>query len=100
MNLEAIDKAFGEMITKRGLYKKLGISQESASQYRKRFREGLPIKTETKILLLQRSGWVPEQSSFTRNDMIAFVKFYNRASENARSMGIEYVLEKWLLRKK
>jgi hypothetical protein len=95
MDTAAIDKAFIELIEKRGVYKELGVPPGNIRTWRYNIANNIPISTDTKLQLLQKSGWTPGKPKFTRADMISFVKFYTRASEAKKKMGFEFMLEQW-----
>lgn len=95
MDTAAIDKAFAELINKRAIYKELGVSAGTIRTWRYNLANDIAISTDTKLQMLQKSGWTPGKQKFTRTDMISFVKFYNRSSEAKRKLGYEFMLEEW-----
>lgn len=95
MNTYIIDKAFAEMIVKRNVYKDLGITSSSVRTFRYNLKQGIPISLDTKLRLLQKSGWTQPANTFTRADMISFAKTWHKANEATKALGLEYALEKW-----
>lgn len=95
MDTEAIEKAFEEMISQRGIHHTLGVEDNYVRQLRFKLKNGIGISTDVKLSLLQKSGWRQDNKAYSKEDLIAFVKFYNRTSQAARDNGVEYVFEKW-----
>jgi hypothetical protein len=99
MNKDVIDKAFADLIFRRGVHQKLRIKSNYIRQLRRRLKFGAPISTDLKLRLLQKSGWIQDQAQYTLQDLVSLLKFYQRTSQAARDMGEEYVIEKWKLNK-
>lgn len=95
MNTDVIEKEFEKLLAKRGIYKMLGITSGDVRNYRYKLANGEPIKLETKLKLLQKSGWRQDDVKYTTQDLVSLINFYNKTSQAARNMGAEYVIEKW-----
>lgn len=100
MNKDVIDKAFAALIAQRAVNKQLGISATNLQQLRHKLKTGSSISTDLKLKLLQRSGWRQDAVEFTRQDLVSALKFYERTGAAAKSLGVEYVLEKWKAQRK
>lgn len=97
MSISSVDKAFKEMISERGIHAKLGITSGLVRTYRYNLNNGISISTDTKLALLKKSGWSPDNTKYNDTDLVALLKFNNRTSQDARDHGPEYVVEKWKL---
>jgi len=100
MDIDVIDKEFKKLISQRNVGPKLGETNNYIKQLRYKDKNGIGIGMETKIRLLQKSGWKQEDGTFTRKDLVSLLNFYKRTSQAARDMGPEYVIDKWQLRPK
>jgi hypothetical protein len=98
MNSEVIDKAFQDMICKRGIHQVLGIDRNNVYQLRSKLRRNIPISIDLKLRLLRRSGWRENELEFTKDDMRRLVEFTVKQSKTAKAFGAEYILEKWICR--
>lgn len=99
MTTDAIHRAFVDLISRRGVHARLGITSADVRNYRYKVKKGLPIRTETKLRLLQRTGYTQSDKEFSRRDLVSLLRFYRTTSQAARDMGEEYVIEKWELTK-
>jgi hypothetical protein len=95
MNTDLLDTAFAALIKKRGVHNALGVEDNYVQQLRYKLKNGLAIRTDTKLRLLQKSGWRQDDRIYNRKDLIGFINFYNRTSQAARELGPEYVIQKW-----
>lgn len=95
MDTKQIDASFQEMINKRGVHEKLGISSQQVRNYRQYLKDGRGVSTDLKLQLLQKYGIFAQEESFTRKELISLLNFYSRTSQAARDNGPEYVIEKW-----
>lgn len=98
MNTVSIDKAFKDLISKRGVHKDLGIEAGYVQQLRYRMNhpeEGKGISLETKIEILKKSGWRESGAKFTREDVVDAVRFTLKQGAKAKEWGPEYCVEKW-----
>lgn len=95
MNTDVIDAAFRDMISQRGIYRKLGITAGNVRNIRYNLNNAIPVSTDLKLKLLQKSGWRQDDKTYSRSDMVSLLRFYQRTSQTARDMGEEYVIEKW-----
>lgn len=95
MNTAIIDKAFKELIFKRGVHEELGVESHTIRNFRWKLNNDQPINLDSKIRLLQKSGWRQPAATFTRAEMISFAKAWNKASQAKKDLGIEYVLDQW-----
>jgi uncharacterized protein YajQ (UPF0234 family) len=104
MTIDSINDAFEKVIIKRGIHNR--ILHESATPYERRLmsgkirryrnslKQGYPISTKIKIMILQKAGIRMEERKFSRSEVVNFVRFFNCQSKVARE-DIAYVLEKW-----
>lgn len=92
-----IDKEFEIMVKKWRIASQLGVSPVMLRHLRYKVKHNRAIRLETKIKLLQRYGYRLESFQYGDRDLVAALKFYNQASETARSMGVEYIIEKFKL---
>ena len=102
MNTDEIDKAFKELINERGVHNRLGIDSNKVRQLRTRVNNNTydsPVSLDTKIALLQKSGWRQSQANYTHADLVAAVKYAIKKSAMAKEMGAEYITEQFLKRK-
>lgn len=99
MNYEGIDYDFAILLSQRGVHRRLGVKNNNFRQMRFRFRHGIPISTDYKIMLLQRSGWRHDDKQFTRQDMVAAVTLALNSNSHARQLGAEYIVEKYLAKR-
>ena len=95
-----IDQAFEKMIHIRGIHDKLGITSSIVRNHRYNLKNGINISTDTKAALLKKYGWKPDHKSYSKDDLAAFFRYYNRTSEAKRELGIEHVFEQWELTRK
>jgi hypothetical protein len=95
MNKDLIDQAFEKMINERGIFKKLGVSSGVVRTYRYSLKNDIPISTDTKLKLLQKTGWTQDDRVYNRADLVALLNFYKNTSMAARDEGPEYVIGKW-----
>ena len=100
MNTDAIEKAFAEMISKKGIDKEIGISYSYLTTLRHKLKHGIAISLEKKIELLQKSGWQQNEASYTRKDLVEAIRFALKQGKAAKEHGPEYILEKFLSSKK
>jgi hypothetical protein len=99
MDTEEIDKKFNELLAKRGVHNELGIKSSYVTTLRYKLANDIGVSLETKIALLQKSGWNQGDNNFTRKDLVNAVKFALRQSAAAKEHGAEYIVEKYLLKK-
>lgn len=99
MNIDSIDKAFEKLISQRGIYKKLDISQNNSTQLRWKLKNGIGISTDLKLELLQKSGWRQDDKTFTQKDLVNVVKHALKKGAAAKSLGAEYIVEDFLKKK-
>lgn len=103
MNTEGIDRAFKKLINTDGIHKKLKVTAGYIRQMRYRTNTAgvntSPVKVETKIKLLQRTGWRQDDVQYTQADLVAAVGFALRQGAAAKEHGAEYLVEKFLKRK-
>jgi hypothetical protein len=95
MNTDVIDKAFSELIHQREIHTQLGISSGNVRNIRYKLAKGLTVSTDTKLKLLQLSGWRQDEEKYNRADLVSLLNFYAKTSQAARDQGPEYVIEKW-----
>lgn len=95
MNRDVIDKAFADMIVKKGIEDKLGIDRLYVYQLRRRVRTGGSVSMAKKVELLRKAGYNLEERIYTRKDLVSLAKFVLRTSQAAREQGPEYLVEKW-----
>lgn len=74
----------------------IGIKSNYAAQLRHRIRNGHPISTDLKLKLLQRSGWRHPQQEYTRAQLVEAVRFAIKQGDTAKTLGAEYVVQKFL----
>jgi hypothetical protein len=96
MDTAEIDKKFSELIAKRGVHNLLGIKSSYVTTLRYKMANDIGVSLETKISLLQKSGWRQGDNNFTRMDLINAVKFALRQGAAAKEHGAEYIVEKYL----
>lgn len=96
MNTDLVDIEFRKMIMVSGAYKKLGISHQHQKLLRNHLKRGVSISIDKKIRLLQKIGWRSDQFIFTRTDMASFATFILKEGEAAKTLGPQYLLEKFL----
>ena len=94
-----IDKAFTELINKREIHTTLGISSQYVRTLRFKLKNNIGISADTKLKLLQKSGWKQDDKTFNRAALVSLLNFYKKTSQAARDHGHEYVIEKWEKRK-
>ena len=99
MNTDAIDRAFIEMLSEKGIHHKLGIKATYLAMLRYKIKNGIGISTDTKISMLQKNGWRQDQKIFTRVDLVSAVKFALKQSDSVKGKGPEYIIEKYLTQK-
>lgn len=95
MNTDAIDKAFRDLVSKRNVHLKLGETSRTIINHRYKLKHGIPISLDTKLQLLQKSGWRQSEAKYTRADLVSLLKFYDKASAAAKAHGHAYIIEKW-----
>lgn len=100
MNTDDINKSFAELISKRGIHHKLGVTSAAIRSLRFKLATGAGISMDAKLQLLQKSGWRQDDFSFTQKDLVAAVRFALQASLSAKMQGPEYLVEKYLTKKK
>lgn len=100
MNTDVIDKAFSEMIAKRGVHNQLKIKPGYAQQLRYKLSNNIGISTDTKLRLLQKTGWRQDNRTFTQADLVNCVKYALKKSATAKEFGAEYIVEQFLKPKK
>lgn len=100
MNTDDINKAFADLLATRGVHHQLGITSSAVRSLRFKLSTGAGISTDTKIKLLQKSGWRQDQFSFSQKDLVAAVRFALGSSAAAKEQGPEYLVEKFLAKKK
>jgi hypothetical protein len=96
MNTDDINKAFADLLATRGVHHQLGITSSAVRSLRFKLSTGAGVSTDTKIKLLQKSGWRQDQYSYTRKDLVEAVAFALRASAAGKGLGAEYLVEKYL----
>jgi hypothetical protein len=96
MTIEIIDTAFRKMISERGSYRRMGISINYSAQLRYKTKKGITISIDLKLRLLQRTGWIPPDSRYTRREMVGAVRFCLSQGLAARDLGAEYLVDKFL----
>lgn len=94
-NTGAIDKAFKELIHTRTIYKKLRMSPGHVRTIRYNLKHGLPVSTDLKLKLLQRSGWRQDDFIYNRKDLVSLAQSILKAGTMAKEFGAEYLVEKW-----
>lgn len=100
MSISSVDKAFAEMINIRNIHRKIGIASGTVRTYRYNLLNKIPIGTDTKLALLKKNGWTPDNKSYSKDDLAAFFRYWNRTSQEKRNHGIEHVFEQWELARK
>lgn len=95
MNTDLVDIEFRKMIMVSGAYKKLGISHQHQKLLRNHLKRGLSISIDKKIRLLQKMGWRSDQFIYSRIDLVNFANFIFTQGSSAKSLGAEYLLEKF-----
>jgi hypothetical protein len=95
MYTDAINEAFTRLIHKEGIYHQLGVRQQVITQLRWRNKHHNTVSLKTKIKYLQLAGIHLGHFQYTDKDMISFLRFWLKTSEQARQFGPEYVFEKW-----
>jgi hypothetical protein len=98
MNTDIVHIEFEKMIRTRGIAKKVNLTREHVRVLRNQLRKGTFISLDKKCKLLQRSGWRMDDREYTRTDLVSLAKEIIRASESARKLGPEYLVDKWLLK--
>ncbi|RYZ61454.1 MAG: hypothetical protein EOO14_05000 [Chitinophagaceae bacterium] len=96
MNATVIDTAFNDYLFKPGMYKSMRITRAHQHVLRNQLRNKKFISLDKKLLLLQRAGWRSDGYQYTHTDLVEAVRFALRQSEAAKSMGAEYLVEKFL----
>jgi hypothetical protein len=99
MNIDNIDEAFAQLLSKKAVHKEMKVTANYVAQLRLRLRNDIPISTELKLKLLQKSGWRQSDHSYTRKDLLAAIKFTLKASAAAKAHGPEYLVEKFLTKR-
>lgn len=100
MNTDAVNAAFAKLISEKGVHDKLGISNSMVTSLRYNLKNGIPISTDKKMQLLQKSGWRQDDICYTTNDLVNVVKFALRQGAAAKEHGAEYLVEKFLAKRK
>ena len=95
MTPAAIEKAFNEVIKKRGIHAIAGRSLNSVLQLRYRHKHYGNVSINTKVFFLQKAKWPMEQYMYTQKDLVSLINFYNKSSPAAKNLGTEYIIEKW-----
>jgi len=95
MNTDVVEKAFSEMINERGVHRKLRVEDNYVQQLRYKLKNGIGVSMDTKLKLLQKSGWRQDDKTYNRKDLVSLLNFYKRTSQAAKDQGPEYVIEKW-----
>jgi hypothetical protein len=95
MSNTALDRAFLAMIMEHRIHQKLDITTNHVKQLRHQLRTGKPISTEKKARLLRKTGWLPEDHPYTRQDVLEAVKFAINQGGTAKTFGPAYIVEKW-----
>lgn len=96
MNADLIDIEFRKAILTSGAYRQMKISHQHQKLLRNHLKRGINISLDKKIKLLQRMGWRSDQFLFTRTDLMLFGQFILKQREGAISLGIGYMVEKFL----
>lgn len=99
MNADSIHADFAKLISRRAIHRQLGISSGAIRMQRRRLATGGNISLDTKLKLLQRSGWRQEELAYTQKDLVAAVRFSLNSGKDAREFGPEYLVEKYLRKK-
>jgi hypothetical protein len=96
MNIDIIDKEFRRVIMIRGAYRALKISHQHQKLLRNHLRRGIFISIDKKIRLLQRFGVsINDDYIYSHKNAIEIISFVLKASESAKQLGPEYLLEKF-----
>ena len=95
-----IQEQFEKMMQQPKVYKLLGIPPAYVRKMRLKTKNGLYIRMETKIKYLQRYGLRMENYQYSLTDLVEVINYYNKASSSAKMMGVPYVVNKFILRKK
>lgn len=86
------------MLAQRGIHNKLGETSGYIRQMRYKLANGISISTDTKLRLLQKTGWQQDDKIYSQKDLVALAKFTLKQTA-ARELGAEYIVEKFLLKK-
>lgn len=91
-----INRLFETAIAQPGIHKKLGITAKSVRMMRYNYKRWGRVRIERRVWVLQQLGIKLEAYQYTKTDMVELLKYYQRCSQAARELGIEYVVEKFI----
>lgn len=95
MTTEYIDKAFAEVVSRRGVYQLLMVSKNCVAQYRWKLKRNIHITLDKKLSIIQRAGIRSEHhAEYTHQQVVEIVQFALTCSVHTKTMGPAYVLEK------
>lgn len=95
INLSAIDRAFDEVIVRRGIHRVAGRSLPSVLRLRYRHRHFGNVSYNTKLFFISKAGVNMEAYQYSQSDLVSLLQFHERTSGMAREFGAAYVIEKW-----
>ncbi len=96
INTVAIDRAFSEVIYRRGIHRLAGRTLSSVLRLRYRHRHFNDVSYDMKLFYIRKAGVPMEKYQYTHDDLVELLKFNERTSGQAREFGPAYVIEKWL----
>lgn len=96
MNTDVINTAFAKLLSEKLVGPKIGIKYNHAAQLRYNIRNGRGISMDTKLRLLQKSGWRQDDKVYSQKDLVEAVRFVIKQGIEAKAQDAEYLVEKWM----
>lgn len=87
------------MSTKEGIAK-MKMPPKSVWQFKKSIKNGVSIKHSTLVKYVGNAGFHFDSSIYTRKDLVSLANFAIKLNKFGKSLGPEYVVEKWELSQK
>lgn len=97
-DISTINRLFEKAMAEPAVHRKLGITAKAARMMRYNYKKHGRVRIERRIWVLQQLGINLNAYEYTKTDLINLLKFYNRSSQAAKDLGVEYVVEKFVSR--
>lgn len=100
-SIQEIDAAFDQLLSKRGVNSKLGLTANHVRYVRYRLKHNKPFSHAKKMMYLMRAGWRPEfNKMYTQEQVVFLIDKAIKLNAESRAMGGAYVLEHLLAKSK
>jgi len=95
-DIAKINQLFEQAIAEKAVYRKLGISARAVASMRYNYKKHGRVRIERRVWVLQKLGIDINAYQFNKTDLVNLLKFYNRSSQAAKDLGVEYIAEKFI----